>query len=342
MFSETTLGSGSQACLGNSTIKRRQGSQRERGLDRQRNRRRCIHKICGIHGGETLMAGRFSSLFSPAAIERWWIRIPQYLGRYSSLLAAACGDGIYLTAWPRVAMLLSPLAFGFGLVEGASHWNFVHIWHIVTYGPVIAFGEISLLVAIGVVVGSLSANAGFMLVLGYAVGDFLWFGPQIPLNAFAKPLLPGFFYTRGPLLLSYVLFLMLTVVPTVSTNYLLDGLYRRMPGSDLRPRTMRIGVTAVLQGLFVLEWIFIAPMVLRVIWTWPYVGTATWSTITIGDYYAAASPWLEIAAVAAVIIRGWLTARSGRDLAVLARIKALDTALDRADQFPAFSRRLPP
>src|SRR2546427_1504377 len=48
------------------------------------------------------------------------VQIPARLNRYSALLSVAWGDGVYLTAWPRVAMLLPFLALVFGLVEGAD------------------------------------------------------------------------------------------------------------------------------------------------------------------------------------------------------------------------------
>jgi hypothetical protein len=285
---------------------------------------------------EQPVQSRASALFSPATIDRWWVRAPVRLDRYSPMLSVAWSDGMYLTAWPRVAMLLPSLALIFGLVEGATHWSLLTIGQaqVSASEPVVAFAQILPLVIIAVMVGSLSANAGLMLVLGYALGDFLWVGPQ--LRVYGTPL-HIFFFLRVPLLLSYVLFFMLTVIPVVSTNYLLAGLYRRRPGRDLAAKVVRIGAMALVQGLFVHEWIFVAPVVMRVIWSW------AGDPIPVGIQYfhRVTSPWLELAAVTAVILRGWLTSRAESRTGVTSRMRSLDAALETADQSPAFSQRSP-
>jgi hypothetical protein len=73
-----------------------------------------------------------------------------------------------------------------GLIAGASHWS---LWTIDATGSnsphAIAFTQMLPLLVIAVAVGSVSANAGTMLVLGYAFGDFLIAGPQLQVRTSA-------------------------------------------------------------------------------------------------------------------------------------------------------------
>jgi hypothetical protein len=280
-----------------------------------------------------------SRMFSTATIESWWVQIPARLDRYSSLLSDAWSDGIYLTVWPRIAILLPLTSLVFGFVEGASHWSFLTIGEnaVSSSISVVAFAQVLPLVVIGAVVGSLSANAGLMLVLGYALGDFLFAGPQVPFNG--GPWLPSFFYTRPPMLLSYVLFLMLAVLPIVSTKRLLTDLYRRMPGRDIASTLVRIAATAGVQGLFIYIWIFVAPMVMRTLWQWP-VHSYYGAPVAIGYFHQLLSPWLEIAAMGAIVVRGWLTVRAERNPEVATRVQKLESMLETAEDVPLFPERL--
>lgn len=206
------------------------------------------------------------SSFLSAAIEKWWVYIPARMDRYSSLLSNALTDGIYLAAWPRVAMLLPFLALILGVVEGVGHFKLLSIWDVgMSYGPAYVFAQSLPLVIAAAFVGTLSANAGLMLVLGYALGDYIWAGAPLlyRYNAFV----PTFIHVRIPQLFTYVLFFALAVMPILSTNYLLAGLNRRISAKGPGSTAARIGVTALVQSLFLYEWTFIAPMSFHSLWS---------------------------------------------------------------------------
>ena len=48
----------------------------------------------------------------------WWERLPNLGNRFSRLLGAALGEGVYLTAWPRFAALAPISALLFGIAAG--------------------------------------------------------------------------------------------------------------------------------------------------------------------------------------------------------------------------------
>lgn len=121
------------------------------------------------------------SLYSPSALATWWVKIPAALRKYSSLLSAAWVDGVYLTAWPRAAMFLSVASLILGFTVGATHWSF---WTIDATGgsQAVAFSQMLPLLLVAVAVGSLSGNAGTMLVLGYVIGDYLGRRPAVSIT----------------------------------------------------------------------------------------------------------------------------------------------------------------
>ncbi|HVO81580.1 MAG TPA: hypothetical protein VMT28_12665 [Terriglobales bacterium] len=134
------------------------------------------------------------SAFATRFVDWWWVDVPCKLRQWSTLLWAAWSDGIYLTAWPRVATVLVFAVFLFGFVEGNTHWSYRTIvgsngfagnvlapsatannWG----GPTrLVFAENLVLLLVAVGVGSLSANLGLTLVLGYALGDIFFLGAR--------------------------------------------------------------------------------------------------------------------------------------------------------------------
>ena len=155
------------------------------------------------------------------AVVRWWIQIPATLRRYSLFLSEAWADGIYLTAWPRLAIVLPALAFVFGLLEGATHISQVNE-HSPRLAFAVTFAQMPMLLGAGIVIGALSANAGLMIVLGYAIADYFINAPQFSVPA--QWPLHQFFYLRLPQLISYLLFCMVAVTPTLNTRYLVGSL----------------------------------------------------------------------------------------------------------------------
>jgi len=95
---------------------------------------------------------------------------------------------------------------------------------------------------------------------------------------------------------------------------------------------------AVVQGLFLYEWTFIAPMAFHTLWSWSGSG----SPVTIAFFHRVTSPWIVIAGVAAVLTRGWLTLRAQNEASSAMRIHRLEeAAAEAADPGPGFVRRRP-
>src|SRR3954464_10065788 len=127
-----------------------------------------------------------SRTFATRFVDFWWVTIPAKLRRYSLLLWAAWSDGIYLTAWPRVATVLVFAVFLFGFVEGGTHWRYRTIVGTNGFagnvlapmatandwgGPTgLVFADNLLLLMIAIAVGTISSNLGLTMVVGYALG----------------------------------------------------------------------------------------------------------------------------------------------------------------------------
>ncbi|HYR78193.1 MAG TPA: hypothetical protein VEM96_20455 [Pyrinomonadaceae bacterium] len=261
------------------------------------------------------------------AVEFWWVEIPGKLRRYSTLLWAAWSDGIYLTAWPRITSILTVAVFLFGFIEGGTHWSPITIWdQHMSADPAVAFAQMPYLLVVGVVLGSLSANLGLTLVLGYALGDFFWAGP--PNFLMTDLAVARFFYLRVPQLVSYLLFFTLTVTPILTTKILVFA-------SDRRVREWKIlkaGLMAVVQALLLWEWTFFAPMVFRVMWSWP----GRPAQVTVGYFHDVTAQWLMISGVAAVIVRQILSAILEKREAVASRALRLTAQLLEPLRVPAW------
>jgi hypothetical protein len=146
------------------------------------------------HTNPTTSEGK-SEPFATRFVDYWWVKIPVNLRRYSMLLWAAWSDGIYLTAWPRIATTLVIAALLFGFAEGITHWSYRTIVGTNGFagnvlapsatadnwgGPTrLVFAENLVLLMVAVGLGSLSANLGLTLVIGYILGDLLH-GPAAP------------------------------------------------------------------------------------------------------------------------------------------------------------------
>jgi hypothetical protein len=278
-----------------------------------------------------------SRLFSPAVVESWWLGIPRKLRSYSRLLGAAWLDGIYLSARPRVAVALPLAVLLFGFLEGATHWSPLTIGSssLSTSIPAVAFLQIFHLLFIAVALGSLSANLGLMLVIGFAAGDYLVAGPVLSLGP-STPI-SGFFYLRLPQLYSYALFLALAVAPTVMCNAFLTPFALRFPTNNLPWVTLRVAASTVVQMLLVYGWTLLAPITLRVMWSW--AGAAPPLALT--DYRSMLNPWLPLAAGIAVVARAFLVRRKSGDPLLKDRIRRLRQEARQADQKPKWTRRLP-
>lgn len=107
-----------------------------------------------------------------ALIALWWERLPALSNRCSKMLGAALGEGIYLTAWPRLAALSPACAFIFGVIGG---------WRRLGGDQVFTQSEFIIAAAIGL--GLIAAQLGALFTVGYAIGDFLlWRNPDFSVD----------------------------------------------------------------------------------------------------------------------------------------------------------------
>jgi len=269
--------------------------------------------------------------FADRFVDFWWVRIPARLRRFSTLLWAAWSDGIYLTAWPRVATALVFGVFLFGFVEGSTHWSYRTIvgWNGFA-GNVLApaatandwggptrymFADNLVLLMVAVGVGSLSANLGLTLVLGWVLGDLIY-GP-IATGAGWRTTgwLQAWVYRHVPFLVTYVLFAILAALLIVMAMELARSFHPRVR----RSRALTVALTAITQAFLVYCWGTVAPMVFRTV--------AFWSggdpRITVPYYSEIIATWLVPVAVVGVVVRNVLFRRGVSRPEVLAGIRAV-------------------
>ena len=270
-------------------------------------------------------------------VEAWWVRIPARLRPYSRTLWAAWGDGIYLTAWPRAAAILPLAALLLGFSAGATHLSPLTIADSLSSSiPAVAFLQMVPLLFLGVFLGSLSANLGLALVIGYGLGDFLISGPVLTV---ARPgVLSSLFELRVPQLLSYALFFGVLVTPRVLSNSLLSPLYRRVSSQRLPGALLRAAATATVMMLLVYGWTLMAPFALRVMWSWP----GQIPPVTPSYFQNTLNPWLPLMAGVAMVLRTVLAWRTRHDQPVVARMARLRREAELADQNLKWTRRCPP
>jgi hypothetical protein len=240
--------------------------------------------------------------FSARLVDFWWIKIPAKLRGYSTLLMAAWSDGMYLTAWPRTAATLVVAVFFFGFIEGGTHWTFVGLngYGLVSGVHAISFAEMFPLLLVAAFLGPLSANLGLMLVIGFALGDFFWFGvPYWPWDQHLLSFVPRTFYFRSSQLAAYLVFFLLAVWPVVATKFLVASAHRRFRESELWKTVM----TVVVLALFVYEWTYFASMGTK--WQWGCCDLE--SQLDVRYFHTITAPWLIAAAVIGVVTRQLLT-----------------------------------
>jgi len=287
----------------------------------------------------SVVPGFLPRLYSVPALDWWWVRVPARLRRYSVTLSTAWADGLCLTAWPRLAVLLSISAALVGAALGASHWSPYVIGEnsISTAGPITVFAESLPFLFIAVLLGSLSAHLGLMLTFGYMVGEYLIAGPATATWGYnsAWPLFLG---ERLPLLLCYWLLFILAARTTLTSNALAASLLRSVRGNDAAAIVLRVGATAVFQFALVYAWVVATPMIIRIVWIWTGRGS---SPFTVPGYLDFVAPWVPLAAAVAVVLRGFLMHRALSSKQVKVRLRRLLEACRYADAEPAFSRRMP-
>lgn len=187
--------------------------------------------------------------------ELWWIRLPQAARRVAVRPVLILVDGLYLTAWPRLAALLPALSLLLGLFLGALHPGFREV-----------FSQSWLVLILAVLLGILSGQLGALFLAGFAFGDFFLFHTEW---AYRGSLLRGLFQIRIPLLIEYGLLAFMTTGIALATKSLL---------AQVRPpqrlaRQARIALAFVghlgLTLLLVYLWMQVVPILIRPVFTWP-------------------------------------------------------------------------
>lgn len=281
----------------------------------------------------------FSRLYAPAALDFWWVRVPTRLRRYSVTFSSAWADGLYLTAWPRLAVFLAIFAASVGLALGASHWSpyVIGEYSMSTTGPITVFAESLPFLFVATILGSLSAHLGVMLTLGYIIGDYLIAGPATASWGYNSTW-PLFFGERLPLLLCYWLLFMLAARTILTSNALAASLLRSLRGDESATKILRAGATAAFQFALVYAWAVATPMIIRIVWIWTGRGG---SPFVVPDYLKVVAPWVPLAAAAMVVVRGFLMQHALRREAVIQRLRRIKALSRYADFAPAFTRRMP-
>lgn len=252
------------------------------------------------------------------------------------IFAEAWHDGTYLTAWPWLSLIVPTLVFMFGFLQGASHWDFGIQDNYA--GTETFTGSLPLLL-IAASIGAFSAQLGLLLVLGYGLGDFFIAGPQVTayFGSLSNDAFTKFIFLRVPLLVTYVLFFLLTVMPTLTAKFLLLGLRPLLKSQQILVVSLRVTLQAFLQGAVVYAWTLAVPLYIRVLWGWTDSSPPISAT-----YYPQSLKSLIIgAAVIASLMRGIIAYRAEKVPQVAQRLGRLMLGLRRADIRPAFTRRLP-
>ncbi len=284
---------------------------------------------------------------SPAQfVELWWGTIPRKLRRYSTLLWAVWSDGAYLTAWPRLATTLVIAVLLFGFIEGGTHWSYRTIvgsngfagnvlapsatadgWG----GPTrIVFADNLLLLMVAVGLGSLSANLGLTLVIGYALGDVLLAGIKLrPDMRFDDPI-TLFVYQHVPLIVSYLLFLLLAAMPIVLAEELCRSAHPRVQQS----KPLSVTLTAVIEALLIYCWGCMAPMVFRTVYLWP----GNNPRIQVPFYSQITATWLVPIAVLAVVVRSILREVAARKSPAVENARITGRGLPAKSRLPKWAR----
>jgi len=253
------------------------------------------------------------SAFAARFVDLWWVDVPCKLRQWSTLLWAAWSDGIYLTAWPRLSTVLIVAVLLFGFVQGGTHWSVFTLDGngLSTSLHAASFAQMLPLMVLAVVLGSLSANLGLMLVLGFAVGDFFWAGPPY-VSGHSVPV-PLFLYAQ---VAAYLVFFFLAVWPTVATKFLVASAHRQFRESELWKTVLMV----IVQALFIYEWTYFAPIGVKEQWD---CCSAT-SPLDVRYFHQVSMPWLVGAAVLGVLARCVLiSVAERRDPNVLARLSAV-------------------
>lgn len=211
-------------------------------------------------------------------IQWWWVRLPIRVARLFPTLGSGLSDGLYLIHWTVLAAIAPPAAMILGILLGILH-------------PGETFSTSSLVMALMIAVGMMSANLGAWAVAGYAIGDFFLHGHPIVGGGLLESLL----LVRAPLVLSYFLLaLPVVIVPLIVTSARLRIRLLRLP--VLLRGMLEVLTCVVLSAVLVYMWAIAAAVLIRPIYTWRGDQPPTEAILPLQEH-----GWI-LACVAAVVV----------------------------------------
>jgi hypothetical protein len=195
---------------------------------------------------------------SDKLVDLWWLKIPVASQKISNMLSGIFTDGLFMTAWPKIAKIAPPSMFAIGLLLGGLHL-------LVDESAEIFTSSIPLM-ALMLILSSFSAALGTWLWAGYVIGDFFLY-PLITINTrFGNELLDN----RAPLIVAYLLLaLLLILIPFVAS-----ALRRQTVGRIDKKKYHKKGIVlnvvlqAAIQGALVYVWTQAVPTLIRPVYTW--------------------------------------------------------------------------
>jgi hypothetical protein len=182
-----------------------------------------------------------------------WERVPQRVGRLSRTLGVAFGEGVYVTAWPRLAAVMPVMALLLGVMAG---WRRLD-------GPQV-FTQSLLIMGLAIGLGIIAGQLGALFTLGYAVGDLLlWRHPEFLINGLTARLL-----LIGGSLVVYVALGMLAVGVPLTVR----ALRAQTPLPSPERADARVVAETVLGGVSaaILTFLYVQalPMLIRPLFIW--------------------------------------------------------------------------
>ncbi|HRH40528.1 MAG TPA: hypothetical protein PKY82_02705 [Pyrinomonadaceae bacterium] len=217
----------------------------------------------------------------------WWVLLPRLLKRFSPTLAAALTDGLYITTFPILAAVLSPVIFAIGLLFGC-------FGNVGNYFFTEAYTESYLFLALAIALGVLSAHLGTMLLMGFALGNYFLFFPFW----FSNKADSSVFLYKFSWIISYALLAIVTTRIALITKSMLAEFYLIASLGKVASVILAIfGHLLITLGLVFL-WSQLVPVLIRPIFTWHDAEPTIPANEPLQKYYFI---FLGLAAVASLV-----------------------------------------
>lgn len=188
-------------------------------------------------------------------IEKLWVDLPLKAQRISNTLTDVLLDGLYLSVFSVIGVIVTPLVLILGFLAGIFHPGFKTV-----------FSESLPFMIVAGSVGMLSARLGLFFVFGFALGDF-FLAPHAASYSLHGPI-RNFLETRPALVIEYALLALLLVWTPMVVKELLGTL--RLPKKFSNGQIFYSALLSVgaFTGLFVFFWTQAVPVLIRPVFAW--------------------------------------------------------------------------